>query len=124
MAERRTSHSLPWRQLGARQVNLLLELAIVAAIATGLTSWAVGTGWSRWWKTAALVEAQARHRHAADRLQLADGEQPLALRHGATVPVHLRASPADGSVIRRDITSPAGFGVRVNRTVRVPVYGA
>ncbi|WP_195210407.1 molybdopterin-dependent oxidoreductase [Actinomarinicola tropica] len=55
MAERARVGTLPWRQLGARQVNLLLEVAIVTAIATGLTSWAVGTGWSRWWTFAHAV---------------------------------------------------------------------
>lgn len=42
----------PARRIGAlnaRQVNLLLEIAVVAAFVTGLTSWAVGTGWNRWW---------------------------------------------------------------------------
>jgi hypothetical protein len=35
--------------LNARQVNLLLEAMLIGAFATGLTSWAVGTGWNRWW---------------------------------------------------------------------------
>ncbi len=39
-------------RLNARQVNLLLELALIGAFATGLTSWAVGTGWNRWWTAA------------------------------------------------------------------------
>jgi hypothetical protein len=34
--------------LNARQVNLLLEVAVLGAFVTGLTSWAVGTGWNRW----------------------------------------------------------------------------
>lgn len=34
-------------RLTVRQVNLVLELLIVAAITTGLTSWAVGDRWSR-----------------------------------------------------------------------------
>lgn len=36
-------------RLSARQVNLLLAVAMFGAITTGLVSWAVGTGWSRWW---------------------------------------------------------------------------
>ena len=39
----------PVGALSSRQVNLLLEVAIVSAFVTGLTSWAVGTGWGRWW---------------------------------------------------------------------------
>lgn len=35
--------------LSARQVNLLLATAMIGAVTTGLVSWAVGTGWSRWW---------------------------------------------------------------------------
>jgi len=35
-------------RLTARQVNLLLELFIVAAILSGLVSWAVGDRWTRW----------------------------------------------------------------------------
>lgn len=38
----------PLARLNARQVNLLLGIAIVGVFTTGLTSWAVGTGWSRW----------------------------------------------------------------------------
>ncbi len=35
-------------RLKPRQVNLLLELLIVGALLTGLTSWAVGDRWSAW----------------------------------------------------------------------------
>lgn len=35
--------------MSARQVNLWLAIAVSGALVTGLTSWAVGTGWSRWW---------------------------------------------------------------------------
>jgi hypothetical protein len=42
-------------RLNARQVNLLLELAVIGAVVTGLVSWAVGTGWSRWWTAAHAV---------------------------------------------------------------------
>ncbi|MDJ0768997.1 MAG: molybdopterin-dependent oxidoreductase [Ilumatobacter sp.] len=35
--------------LSSRQVNLLLAAATSGAVVTGLVSWAVGTGWSRWW---------------------------------------------------------------------------
>jgi DMSO/TMAO reductase YedYZ molybdopterin-dependent catalytic subunit len=48
--QRRSLHGL-----NARQVNLLLEIAVVGAFVTGLTSWAVGTGWSRWWTAAHAV---------------------------------------------------------------------
>lgn len=34
-------------RLTPRQVDVLLELLILGAIATGLTSWAIGTGWSK-----------------------------------------------------------------------------
>jgi Oxidoreductase molybdopterin binding domain len=34
-------------RLTPRQVDVLLELLLLGAIASGLTSWAVGTGWSR-----------------------------------------------------------------------------
>jgi hypothetical protein len=34
-------------RLTARQVDVLLEVLVLAAVATGLTSWAIGTGWSR-----------------------------------------------------------------------------
>lgn len=40
------------RPLKARQVNLLLELFVVAAIGTGLTSWAVSDRWSGWFALA------------------------------------------------------------------------
>ena len=43
----------PWRatigSLSARQVNLLLAMAVTGTVVTGLVSWAVGTGWARWW---------------------------------------------------------------------------
>ena len=35
-------------RLRPRQVNLLLELLIMGAIVTGLTSWAIGDRWSGW----------------------------------------------------------------------------
>ena len=35
-------------RLTSRQVNLLLELLVVAALLTGLTSWAIGDRWSGW----------------------------------------------------------------------------
>ncbi len=35
-----------------RQVNLLLAVAVGGLLLTGLVSWAVGTGWSRWWTIA------------------------------------------------------------------------
>ena len=34
--------------LTARRVDLLLGVAVTVAAVTGLTSWAVGTGWARW----------------------------------------------------------------------------
>ena len=36
-------------------MNLLLEVAVVGAFVTGVTSWAVGTGWNRWWTAAHAV---------------------------------------------------------------------
>ncbi len=43
----------PWARtigrLSARQVNLLLAVAVGGTVVTGLTSWAIGTGWARWW---------------------------------------------------------------------------
>ena len=36
-------------------MNLLLELAVIGAFVTGITSWAVGTGWNRWWTAAHAV---------------------------------------------------------------------
>lgn len=38
----------PLARLNPRQVNLLLAIALVGVFTTGLASWAVGTGWSRW----------------------------------------------------------------------------
>ncbi|MEM9609916.1 MAG: molybdopterin-dependent oxidoreductase [Actinomycetota bacterium] len=35
--------------LSGRQANLLLAVAVVVAIVTGVVSWAVGTEWARWW---------------------------------------------------------------------------
>lgn len=43
---RRTS--VRWLALRSQQVNLLLGVAVLGLVITGLTSWAVGTGWSRW----------------------------------------------------------------------------
>ncbi len=39
-------------RLRAHQVNTLLGVAVLGVIATGLLSWAVGTGWSRWFTVA------------------------------------------------------------------------
>jgi hypothetical protein len=39
-------------RLRSRQVNLVLELLVVAAIFTGLTSWAVGDRWNGWFAVA------------------------------------------------------------------------
>jgi Oxidoreductase molybdopterin binding domain len=38
---------MPVGRLTPRQVDVVLELLVLGAIATGLTSWAVGTGWSK-----------------------------------------------------------------------------
>jgi hypothetical protein len=35
--------------MSSRQVNLLLAAAVLGCVVTGLTSWGVGTGWSRLW---------------------------------------------------------------------------
>ncbi|HWM22337.1 MAG TPA: hypothetical protein VNO51_21785, partial [Ilumatobacteraceae bacterium] len=42
----------PISRLSSSQVNLLLEALLIGAFATGITSWAVGTGWTRWWTVA------------------------------------------------------------------------
>lgn len=42
-------------RLRPRQVNVVLELLVVAAVVTGLTSWAVGDGWSGWLAAAHAV---------------------------------------------------------------------
>ncbi|MEO6652368.1 MAG: molybdopterin-dependent oxidoreductase [Ilumatobacteraceae bacterium] len=38
--------------LRSRQVNLVLAIAVGGLLVTGLVSWAVGTGWNRWWAVA------------------------------------------------------------------------
>ena len=38
----------PFERLTSRRVDLLLAVAVTVAAVTGLTSWAVGTGWARW----------------------------------------------------------------------------
>jgi hypothetical protein len=38
-------------------VNLLLEVALSVTLLTGVLSWAVGTGWARWWTVAHAVAA-------------------------------------------------------------------
>src|SRR5262245_51087459 len=38
---------MPLGRLTPRQVDVLLELLLGAAVASGLTSWAIGTSWSR-----------------------------------------------------------------------------
>lgn len=38
---------MPAGRLTPRQVDVLLELLLLGAVASGLTAWAVGTGWSR-----------------------------------------------------------------------------
>ena len=38
----------PYRRLTSRRVDMLLLVAVVVAVATGLLSWGVGTGWDRW----------------------------------------------------------------------------
>ena len=42
----------PISRLSSSQVNLLLEALLIGAFVTGVTSWAVGTGWARWWTVA------------------------------------------------------------------------
>lgn len=43
------------RGLNTRQVNVLLEVALFTTLTTGVVSWAVGTGWGRWWTAAHAV---------------------------------------------------------------------
>lgn len=41
--------------LRSRQVDLLLGVCTVGLVGTGVVSWAVGTGWNRWWTVAHAV---------------------------------------------------------------------
>src|SRR5947209_6842833 len=48
MASPRRAQRMPRQaRLSARQVNLVLEVLLVAALGTGLASWAIGTRWAR-----------------------------------------------------------------------------
>ena len=38
----------PIGRLRASQVNLLLEVLVLGCLATGVVSWAIGTGWAQW----------------------------------------------------------------------------
>jgi len=90
--------------LKVRQVNLMLELLVVAAIVTGLASWAVGDRWSGW-----LVMA-----HAVVGISL------LIL-----VPAKLRGSVAAGFRRKRSTRwVSAAFGVLVLATVALGVSHA
>jgi len=92
------------RPLRPRHVNLLLELFVVAAIGTGLASWAVGDRWSGW-----LVVA-----HAIVGISL------LAL-----VPAKVRGSVAPGFRRKRPTRwLSAAFGVLVLATVALGVSHA
>ena len=51
-APRTRPSASPISRLSSSQVNLLLEALLIGAFATGVTSWAVGTGWARWWTVA------------------------------------------------------------------------
>jgi hypothetical protein len=84
------------RLFTARQVNLLLEALVVAALVTGLASWSVGDRWSGW-------------------LTLAHGIAGISLL--LLVPAKLRGSVATG--FRRGRATrwvSAGFGVLVLAT--------
>ncbi|MGH9119216.1 MAG: molybdopterin-dependent oxidoreductase [Acidimicrobiales bacterium] len=92
------------RPLRPRQVNLLLEVFVVAAICTGLVSWAVGDRWSGWF---VLV-------HGAVGISL------LLL-----VPAKLRGSVAAGFRRRRPTRwLSAAFGVLVLATVALGLLHA
>jgi hypothetical protein len=88
--------------LTGRQVNLILELLVVAAVLTGLGSWAVGDRWNG----------------------------PLAVAHGVVglallllVPAKLRGPVAAGFRRRRATRwVSAGFGILVLGTVVGPWY--
>jgi Oxidoreductase molybdopterin binding domain len=91
-------------RLTSRQVNLLLELFILAAIATGLTSWAIGDRWSGW-----LVAMHA----------------VLGLSLLVLVPAKARGSVATGFRRRRSTRwLSATFGVLVLATATLGVLHA
>jgi hypothetical protein len=94
----------PPGRLKARQVNLLIEVFVVAAIVTGLASWATGDGWSGW-------------------LVIAHGVVGLALL--LLVPAKLRGSVGPGFRRRRRTRwLSAAFGVLVLATVALGVAHA
>lgn len=91
-------------QLRPRQVNLVLELLVLAALGTGVTSWAVGDRWSGWMATV----------HGVTGLAL------LLL-----VPAKLRGSVRAGFRRRRGTRwISAAFGVLVVVTVALGVLHA
>ena len=91
-------------RLKPRQVNLLLEVFVVAAVLTGLASWAIGDRWSGW----------------------------LVLVHGAVgisllllVPAKLRGSVATGFRRRRSTRwVSAAFGILVLATIALGLLHA
>jgi Oxidoreductase molybdopterin binding domain len=91
-------------RLKPRQVNLFLELAVVAAFCTGLASWALGDRWS-------------------GRFVVAHGVIGLSLL--VVVPAKVRGSVATGFRRRRQSRwISAGFGILVLATVALGVMHA
>ena len=87
------------QRLSGRQVNLLLAVASSGAVATGLVSWGVGTGWGRWWTAL----------HAT-----------LGVALVVLAPAKVRRSVRPGLRRRRpDRWVSAGFGILVLATVAV-----
>jgi DMSO/TMAO reductase YedYZ molybdopterin-dependent catalytic subunit len=92
-----------WR-LTPRQVNLVLELLVAAAVVTGLVSWAVGDRWVRW-------------------MTLVHGVIGVALV--LLVPAKMRGSVRAGFRRRRGTRwISAGFGVLVLTTIALGVLHA
>ena len=91
-------------RLKPRQVNLFIELAVVAALGTGLASWVLGDRWSGWFVVAHSV---------------------IGLSLLVVVPAKVRGSVATGFRRRRRNRSiSAGFGMLVLATVALGVMHA
>ena len=91
-------------RLKPRQVNLFIELAVVAALGTGLASWVLGDRWSGWFVVAHSV---------------------IGLSLLVVVPAKVRGSVATGfRRRRRNRWISAGFGMLVLATVALGVMHA